>query len=107
MVAKIHALGRSFAGVAKYCLHDAPEPDEAERLESADRVEWAETRNLASRPERAAGQMAATTQYAGELKRLAGGSQAGRPLAKPGPGVLTSDMGKHIARRLEVGAKSV
>ena len=27
--------------------------------------------------------MAATTQYAGELKRLAGGSQAGRPLAKP------------------------
>ena len=28
MVAKVHALGRSFAGVAKYCLHDAREPDE-------------------------------------------------------------------------------
>ena len=31
MVAKVHALGRSFAGVAAYCLHDAPERDEGER----------------------------------------------------------------------------
>ncbi len=83
MVAKIHAGGRSFAGVARYCLHDAPEPDEAERPESADRVEWAETRNLASRPERAAGQMAATANAAPELKRLARVSAAGRPLKKP------------------------
>ena len=83
MVAKVHALGRSFAGVAAYCLHDAREPDEAERPESADRVEWAETRNLASRPERAAGQMAATANAAPELKRLAGVSAAGRKLEKP------------------------
>ena len=83
MVAKIHAGGRSFAGVARYCLNDAPEPDEAERPESADRVEWAETRTLASRPERAAAQMAATAKAAPELKRLAGVSAAGRPLEKP------------------------
>ena len=83
MVAKIHAGGRSFAGVARYCLNDAPEPNEAERPESADRVEWAETRTLASRPERAAAQMAATANAAPELKRLAGVSAAGRKLAKP------------------------
>ena len=83
MVAKVHALGRSFAGVAAYCLHDAREPDEAERPETAERVEWADTRNLASRPERAAGQMAATAKAAPELKRLAGGSAAGRKLEKP------------------------
>ena len=47
-------------------------------------LELAETRNLATANiRRAARQMAATTQYAGELKRLAGGSRAGRPLAKP------------------------
>ena len=83
MVAKIHALGRSFAGVAAYCLHDAPEPDEAERPESADRVEWAETRNLASQSGAGGGQMAATANAAPELKRLAGGSAAGRKLEKP------------------------
>ena len=83
MVAKVHALGRSFAGVAAYCLHDAPERDEGERPETAERVEWADTRNLASRPERAAAQMAATAKAAPELKRLAGGSAAGRKLEKP------------------------
>ena len=83
MVAKVHALGRSFAGVAAYCLHDAPEPDEGERAETDERVEWADTRNLASRPERAAAQMAATAKAAPELKRLAGGSAAGRKLEKP------------------------
>ena len=83
MVPKIHAGGRSFAGVAAYCLHDAPERDEGERPETAERVEWADTRNLASRPERAAAQMAATANAAPELKRLAGGSAAGRKLEKP------------------------
>ena len=83
MVAKVHALGRSFAGVAAYCLHDAPERDEGERPETDERVEWADTRNLASRPERAAAQMAATAKAAPELKRLAGGSAAGRKLEKP------------------------
>ncbi|MDE0382831.1 MAG: relaxase/mobilization nuclease domain-containing protein [Defluviicoccus sp.] len=83
MVAKVHAAGRSFAGVARYCLHDAPEPDEGDRPPSADRVAWAETRNLTSRPERAAAQMAATANSAPELKRLAGVSSAGRKLEKP------------------------
>lgn len=83
MVAKVHAAGRSFAGVARYCLHDAPEPGEGDRPPSADRVEWAETRNLTSRPERAAAQMAATANSAPELKRLAGVSSAGRKLEKP------------------------
>ena len=58
-------------------------PDEGERPETAERVEWADTRNLASRPERAAAQMAATAKAAPELKRLAGGSAAGRKLEKP------------------------
>ena len=83
MIAKVHALGRSFAGVAAYCLHDAPERNEGERPETAERVEWADTRNLASRPERAAAQMAATAKAAPELKRLAGVSAAGRKLEKP------------------------
>ena len=84
MVAKVHALGRSFAGVAAYCLHDTPDRDSrASRPETAERVEWADTRNLASRPERAAAQMAATANAAPELKRLAGGSAAGRKLEKP------------------------
>ena len=83
MVAKVHALGRSFAGVAAYCLHDAPDRFERGRPETDERVEWAETRNLASRPERAAGQMAATAKAAPELKRLAGVSVAGRKLEKP------------------------
>ena len=83
MIAKVHALGRSFAGVAAYCLHDAPERDEGDRPETAERVEWADTRNLASRPARAAAQMAATAKAAPELKRLAGVSAAGRKLEKP------------------------
>ena len=83
MVAKVHALGRSFAGVAAYCLHDAPDRFEGGRPETDERVEWADTRNLASRPERAAGQMAATANAAPELKRLAGVSAAGRKLEKP------------------------
>ena len=48
MVAKVHALGRSFAGVAAYCLHDAPDRFEGGRPETDERVEWAETRNRAA-----------------------------------------------------------
>ena len=77
MVAKVHALGRSFAGVAAYCLHDAPERDEGERPETAERVEWADTRNLASRPERAAAQMAATAKAAQREGEQAGGMGSG------------------------------
>ena len=96
MVAKAHGGGTSFGGVAAYCLKLDRETLDAERkarerpglvcqpVEPSARVEWSEIRNLATTDvRRAARQMAATTQYAGELKRLAGGSQAGRPLAKP------------------------
>ncbi len=83
MIPKINGLGRSFAGVAAYCLHDAPEPEDR-RPRTSERVGWADTRNLATfRPERAARLMAATARAAPDLKRLAGGSPGGRKLAKP------------------------
>jgi len=83
VIPKINGLGRSFAGVAAYCLHDAPEPDDR-RPRTSERVGWADTRNLATfRPERAARLMAATARAAPDLKRLAGGSPGGRKLAKP------------------------
>ena len=84
MVVKMSAPGRSFSGVADYCLHDPRMPGEAHHPESAERVEWTETRNLAtSEGERAARIMAATAEAAPELKRLAGGAATGRKLEKP------------------------
>ena len=75
--------GARSPGVAAYCLHDAPEPDDR-RPRTSERVGWADTRNLATfRPERAARLMAATAKAAPDLKRLAGGSRGGRKLAKP------------------------
>ena len=83
MVVKMAGLGRSFAGVAAYCLHDRREPGKAQP-ESAERVEWTDTRNLpTSRGDRAAAVVAATAEAAPELKRLAGGSARGRKLEKP------------------------
>ena len=83
MIPKINGLGRSFAGVAAYCLHDAPEPDDRSP-ETSERVAWTDTRNLPTiRAERAARLMAATAKAAPDLKRLAGGSPGGRKLAKP------------------------
>ena len=40
MVVKMAAPGRSFGGVADYCLHDPRMPREAHHPESAERVEW-------------------------------------------------------------------
>ena len=61
MVVKMSSPGRSFGGVADYCLHDPRMPGEAHHPESAERVEWTETRNLAtSEGERAGRIMAAT-----------------------------------------------
>ena len=78
MVPKINGLGRSFAGVAAYCLHDAPEPDDRSP-ETSERVAWTDTRNLPTiRAERAARLMAATAKAAPDLKRLAGGARGGR-----------------------------
>ena len=84
MVVKMSSPGRSFGGVADYCLHDPRMPGEAHHPESAERVEWTETRNLATEHgERAARIMAATAEASPELKRLAGGAATGRKLEKP------------------------
>ena len=57
---------------------------EAHHPESAERVEWTETRNLAtSEGERAGRIMAATAEASPELKRLAGVVATGRKLEKP------------------------
>ena len=47
MVVKMAAPGRSFGGVADYCLHDRQVPGQP-HPESAERVEWTETRNVAT-----------------------------------------------------------
>ena len=84
MVVKMSSPGRSFGGVADYCLHDQRMPGEAHHPESAERVEWTETRNLAtSEGERAARIMAATAEASPDLKHLAGGAATGRKLEKP------------------------
>ena len=83
MVLKMSAPGRSFGGVADYCLHDRWVPGEP-HPESAERVEWTETRNVATdQGERASRIMAATAEASPELKRLAGGAATGRKLEKP------------------------
>ena len=83
MVTKMAAPGRSFGGVADYCLHDRWVPGQG-HPESAERVEWTEIRNLATEHgDRAARIMAATAEAAPELKRLAGGAATGRKLEKP------------------------
>ena len=84
MVVKMSSPGRSFGGVAEYCLHDPRMPGAAHHPESAERVEWTETRNLAtSEGERAGRIMAATAEASPELKRLAGVAATGRKLEKP------------------------
>ena len=84
MVVKMSSPGRSFGGVAEYCLHDPRMPGEAHHPGSAERVEWTETRNLAtSEGERAGRIMAATAEASPELKRLAGAAATGRKLEKP------------------------
>ena len=84
MVVKMSSPGRSFGGVADYCLHDPRMPGEAHHPESAERVEWTATRNLAtSEGERAGRIMAATAEASQELKRLAGVAATGRKLEKP------------------------
>ena len=105
MVVKMSSPGRSFGGVADYCLHDPRMPGEAHHPESAERVEWTETRNLAtSEGERAGRIMAATAEASPELKRLAGVAATGRKLegiskAPPGFGPATGPPGKRLVKR--------
>ena len=88
MVPKINGLGRSFAGVAAYCLHDAPEPDDR-RPETSERVAWTDTRNLPTiRAERAARLMAATAKAAPDLKAAGGRGARGAQAGEAGPALL-------------------
>ena len=73
MVPKIHAKGSSFKGAAAYLLHDKGCTDTAER------VAWVETVNLATKnPETAWRVMAATAMDAPRLKEQAGIKKTGR-----------------------------
>ena len=87
MIAKLHASGKSFRGVVSYCLGESRldrEAGEEKRSPDSSRVEWTETVNLATDdPLQSGRQMAATREYAGELKRLAGLGSGGRKLEKP------------------------
>ena len=99
MVGRIHAGGASFRGVVAYCLADERDREKEERDREngkrepvtivrpqrvSERVAWAETRNLVTNdPRKAARQMAATVQYAPEVKKLAGIGAGGRKLEKP------------------------
>ena len=91
MVVKVAAPGRSFAGVAAYCLHDTREPGEPQP-ETSKRVEWTDTRNLPTdRPDRAAAMMAAAAQAMGRQWRGEPFSGQGCPIPRTHPhlGVLS------------------
>lgn len=73
MVPKIHAKGGSFKGAAAYLLHDKG------RADSAERVAWTESRNLAvDDPDIGWRIMAATAMDQGRLKAEAGVKNTGR-----------------------------
>lgn len=73
MVPKIVAKGRSFKGAAAYLLHDKGQ------AQTDERVEWVETRNLATQdPELAWRIMAATALDQDRLKDAAGVRKSGR-----------------------------
>ena len=78
MVTKISAPGRSFGGVADYCLHDGWVPGQG-HPESAERVNGRRPATWPQSMERRAARIMA----APELKRLAGGAATGRKLEKP------------------------
>jgi Relaxase/Mobilisation nuclease domain len=73
MVPKLHAKGASFKGAAAYLLHDKG------RAVTSERVEWVETRNLATSDRHVAWKvMAATAMDAGRLKQQVGVKNTGR-----------------------------
>lgn len=77
MVPKLHPKGSSFAGAAAYLLHDK------DRASSSERVEWTQTRNIASdNPHVAWKIMVATSLDQGRLKEQAGISNTGRKSSK-------------------------
>ena len=71
MVVKMSAPGRSFGGVADYCLHDRWVPGQG-HPESAERVEWTETCNLATEHGERAGRRPDESWRSRTDKRCAG-----------------------------------
>jgi len=70
--------GHSFKGTALYCLHDA------DRAQTSDRVEFAETHNLATSNPHVGWKIMAARHFAqDELKRRAGVGLGGRKNGKP------------------------
>lgn len=79
MVPDIAKAGHSFKGAMAYYLHDKRQDGANAHPQTADRVAWAEMRNLAClTPETATRIMAATASRADELKAAAGIKATGR-----------------------------
>ena len=79
MVPDIAKTGHSFKGAMAYYLHDKRQEGQEAHPQSAERVAWAEMRNLAClTPETATRIMAATARAADELKAEAGVKATGR-----------------------------
>lgn len=77
MVPKIAAKGHSFKGALAYYLHD-------KNAQTAERVEWAETRNMGGASvETGRRIMIATASRADDLKRESGAALTGRKNGKP------------------------
>lgn len=73
MVPRVHKKGKSFKGAALYVLHDK------ETTESAERVDWVETRNMGTDDPQVAWRiMAATSMQQDRLKAEAGVKNTGR-----------------------------
>lgn len=76
---QLAAIGHSFKGSMAYYLHDKRQEGAAEHPQTADRVAWTETRNLATDGAHTATRiMIATARQADELKAAAGIANTGR-----------------------------
>jgi hypothetical protein len=79
MVPDIAGTGHSFKGALSYYLHDKRQEQDAAHPQTAERVAWTETRNLATDdPAIAERAMIATARAADELKAQAGVKATGR-----------------------------
>ncbi len=79
MVPDVAGTGHSFKGALAYYLHDKRGDDQSPHLSSSERVEWTETRNLATSDMQTAERvMIATAKRSDDLKREAGIRNTGR-----------------------------
>lgn len=79
MVPDIAKAGHSFKGAMAYYLHDKRQDGQTAQPQTAERVQWTETRNLATDgPHTATRIMIATAQQAEQLKAAAGVKNTGR-----------------------------